>query len=460
MRVLHISPTDTDGGAAKGAYKLHRALLAAGADSLMLVQRKYSDDPSVLTHRSVEGGIVNGVIYEGVRDRLDRLPLRFYDWRRQNWWTVGWLPLDIRSTIDRLKPDVVQLHWAGRGSAPIKLLSRLRAYPIIWTLRDMWPLTGGCHYSGGCEKFLTGCGACPQLGSKAGFDISRWQWRRKYRAWKGVPITYVALSNWMAEYARRSPLTLDNEITVIPNGVEIERYAPIDKSFARSVWHLPTDKRIVMFGALNSTTDPRKGFAYLRKALRILARKGWADHALAVVFGANAGDPKIGMEVRYVGHLHDDISLALLYACADVMVVPSEEENFGKIAVEAMACGVPVTAFANTGQFDIVDHRINGYLAKNLSVTDLARGIAWCLEEGAKDQGLMHRARDKVARCFDIRDIADRYLTLYGQLIKQREQTKDAVFGDERMESPPCANAALPLTMEKAPANSRQKIAL
>lgn len=450
MRIVHVSPTDIEGGAAKGAYKLHRALLAAGADSLMLVQRKYSDDPSVLTH-----GRVHGVIYEGLRDRLDRLPLRLYDWRWQSWWTVGWLPFDVSRAIDRLKPDIVQFHWAGRGAAPIKTLARLHDYPIIWTLRDMWPLTGGCHYSAGCEKYLTGCGACPQLGSNRSSDISRWQWRRKHRAWSGVNVVYVALSNWMAECARRSPLTFGNEISVIPNGVDIERYAPVDKAFARTVWHLPINQRVILFGALNSTTDPRKGFAYLREALRVLAARGWADRAVVVVFGANSGNQQLGLSVRYIGHLHDDVSLALLYASADVMVVPSVEENFGKTAVEAMACGVPITAFANTGQLDIVDHKINGYLAENLSVADLAQGIAWCLEEVEKDEGLARRAREKVERCFDIRDIADRHLSLYHRLLGLRRKVENAAPMEKGAGVLPSAIEALPLGMKKAIAPSQ-----
>jgi len=173
MRILHLSPTDTEGGAAKGAYNLHMALRDAGIDSLMLVQRKYGDDASVFTATNSDG-----VMYEGLRDRLDRLPLRLYDWTRQSWWTVGWLPFDLSGAISRLKPDVVHFHWSGRGAAPIGMMRRLNDYAIVWTLRDIWPLTGGCHYTHGCAKLYTGCGACPQLGSNTAFDISRWQWRR------------------------------------------------------------------------------------------------------------------------------------------------------------------------------------------------------------------------------------------------------------------------------------------
>jgi glycosyltransferase involved in cell wall biosynthesis len=417
MRVLHVSPTDIEGGAAKGAYNLHTALRAADIDSLMLVNRKYGDDPSVLT-----SGKTDGVMYEGLRDRLDRLPLRFYSWNRQSWWTVGWLPFDLTETIDGIKPDVVHFHWSGRGAAPIKMMERLKHYPIVWTLRDIWPLTGGCHYTVGCEKLYTGCGACPQIGSHLAHDISSWTWRRKHRAWRNADISFVAMSKWMAECARKSPLTFDNEITVIPNGIDTQRFAPLDKVLARKLWGLSDDRKIIMFGAINSTKDPRKGYSYLCEALRILGDQGWRERAEVVVFGAATGATDLGLDVRYVGKLNDTVSLSTLYSCADVMVVPSTEENFAKTPIEAMACGVPVAAFANTGQLDIIDHKVNGYLAENLSSEDLARGIAWCLEAGAETPALSRRARAKAVDCFDIHTVAQRYADHYELLLQRRQQ--------------------------------------
>ncbi|WP_298723310.1 glycosyltransferase family 4 protein [uncultured Ferrovibrio sp.] len=413
IRVLHISPADGDGGAMVGAYKLHKAVQAAGVDSQMLVLRKYTDDPTVIPRSGSPRSIL-----EIMRDPLDRIPLKIYDWSPHNWWSVGWLPFNIREAVDRLKPDIVQFHWAGRGAVPIKTISQLRDYPIVWTLRDMWPLTGGCHYAGDCNKYMRSCGACPQLGSKSNFDISRWQWKRKYRAWHGTPITYIALSNWIAECARQSPLTFDNEITVIPNGVDVDRFRPVDKITARRIWGLPLDKKIILFGAVN-VHDPRKGFSYLSKAIHLLNEQGWGDKVQLVAFGNPLGSTQFDFPVRYVGRLHDDLSLALLYACADVMAAPSVYENAAKTVLEAMACGVPVAAFANTGQVDLIDHKLNGYLAQNLSAEDLALGIAWCLAEENRDS-LAQEARAKVLRCFDISKIAQHHVALYERLIAAR----------------------------------------
>lgn len=417
LRVVHVSPSDTGGGAEKGSYAVHKALRQAGVDSVMLVQRKYSADASVMAS-STTGNIISVAL----RDRLDRLPLRFYPRRPDNWWTVGWLYLDIVNAIERLNPDVIHFHWTGRGLAPIRILRRLRKHPIVWTLRDMWPLTGGCHYSNGCERFLTGCGTCPQLNSQSAHDLSSWQWRRKYAAWRNTPISFIALSNWMADYARRSPLVFDSDVSVIPTGIDLEMFRPMDRSTVRQIWRLPADRQVVLFGALRSTHDPRKGFTYLRDALRRLGAQQSSNPPIAVVFGAEEGPTDFGIDVRYVGVLQDRISLATLYACADVMVTPSTEENLGKTALESMACGTPVVAFANTGQFDIVSHKVDGYLATDLSTEDLAEGISWCLAEARNGDTLRRNARTKAERRFDIRDAARKHVVLYEQLIAKQQK--------------------------------------
>lgn len=416
-RILHISPTDIEGGACLGAYNLHKALQRAGADSRMLVLRKFSDDPSVTTRGR---GMLAKL--DALRDPLDRLPLRAYDWDRLHWWTVGWLPFDLRQAVDRLKPDIVHLHWAGRGMVPIRALARLRRYPLMWSLRDMWPLTGGCHYANDCTKFVTGCGACPQLRSKSEADISRWQWRAKQRRWRNVPITYVALSNWMAEQARRSPLVGDNEIVRLANGIDVERFQPTDKAAARAAWHLPADRQIVLFGANFAVGDPRKGFAYLAEALRRLSAAGWNRRVLAVVFGAEQGRENLGIPVRYVGHIRNNAELAGLYSAADVMVAPSLYENAAKTVMESLACGTPVAAFANTGQVDLIDHKRSGYLALDRSAEDLAAGIAWCLDRQREGDALSRGARLKATTEFDIDVIAHDHLFLYERVVAARRE--------------------------------------
>ena len=147
MRILHLSTSDIRGGAARGTYWLHQALRDRGVDSLMLVGRKFSQDGSVST---VGGPLAR--VSERVRDAMDLLPLRRYDKTDESFWTVGWVPRRIRRVVESLRPDIIHLHWTGGGFLPISALRSL-GRPLVWTLRDMWAFTGGCHYSAGCDRY-------------------------------------------------------------------------------------------------------------------------------------------------------------------------------------------------------------------------------------------------------------------------------------------------------------------
>ena len=152
MRVLHLSTFDIRGGAARGAYWLHRALCDAGLDSQMLVGRKYGSDPTVSELREPLHRLASAV-----RGRLDGLPLRGYRKTRDSFWTIGWLPDRINSIVAAHGPDIVHLHWTGAGFLSVDTVRNLPC-PVVWTLRDMWAFTGGCHYTAGCERFTRACG--------------------------------------------------------------------------------------------------------------------------------------------------------------------------------------------------------------------------------------------------------------------------------------------------------------
>jgi glycosyltransferase involved in cell wall biosynthesis len=140
-----------------------------------------------------------------------------------------------------------------------------------------------------------------------------------------------------------------------------------------------------------------------------------------VIFGASEppDPPNFGMPTHYMGYFRDDISLALLYSAADVMIVPSVQEAFGLTALEAMACGTPVVAFNATGLRDIVMHQQTGYLAQPYEPEDLARGIVWVLEDEARLKQLSVQARERVEREFDVRLQAQRYADLYAELLSR-----------------------------------------
>ena len=196
------------------------------------------------------------------------------------------------------------------------------------------------------------------------------------------------------------------------NCLDTDLYSPIDKALARAQLNLPQDlsQKIILFGAINATLDPRKGFSLLLDALKYLAQKNLLENIHLVVFGGslNVSDLGIGIKLFNLGPIHDHSTLRTIYSAADVMVVPSTEEAFGQTASEAMACGTNVVGFLNTGLTDIIDHKLNGHLAKPKDATDLANGIVWVLENANSSA-----AREKAIKTFSLTVIGQELINYY-----------------------------------------------
>jgi glycosyltransferase involved in cell wall biosynthesis len=409
INVLHLSTSDIDNGGARAAYRLHQGLCSLGCKSQMLVRAKFSSDASVLAEKSA---------LTKLGPLLSELPLRFYSERSSAMFSPQWSPDVFSQRIQQYAPDIINIHWVCNGYLQIETLAKFRQ-PLVWTLHDMWPFTGGCHYNDSCENYKVSCGSCPQLHSDLSWDLSRWIWQRKLRAWQNIDLTIVATSSWMAECARSSSLFKKLRIEVIPLGLDTEKYKPVDKYFARDILNLPQTKKLILFGALDATTDPRKGSSLLFDALRKLRGTNWESQMELCVFGSSKPDKPNDLEfkVHYLGYLKDDIALALVYSAADVMIVPSLQEAFGQTASESLSCGTPVVAFNTTGLKDIIDHQKNGYLANPFEVDDLANGIVWILENETRCQELQENARQKSLKKFKSETQAQHYLSLYRDLL-------------------------------------------
>ncbi|MBD0379780.1 glycosyltransferase family 4 protein [Paenibacillus sedimenti] len=414
MNALLVNTSDIEGGAARAAYRLHKGLQKIGLTSKMLVQSKSSSDHSVYGPLSKADKIRSNL-----QPSIDNLPVHLYRNRVKSPWSISWLPSKIVRSIQTLNPDIIHLHWINHGFVPIHALGKFKK-PIIWTLHDMWAFTGGCHYSGSCTGYLLGCGSCEQLKSTSAKDLSSQVLKWKRNAWEDINLTVVTPSTWMAECARTSSVFKDVRVEVIPNGIDLERFKPLDKTFARQMLNLPQDKRLILFGAMSATSDPRKGFQYLQQALLDLAEKQLLPDTELIVFGSDppANPVPLGMPVHYTGRLNDDISLTLLYSAADVFLSPSLEDNLPNTVMEAMACGVPCVAFEIGGIPDLITHLQNGYLAKAFEVNDLAYGIKWVIEHEDRRTRLSHDARAKVESSFELSHIASCYSQLYEEVLQ------------------------------------------
>lgn len=420
MKVVIVNKSDIQGGAARAAYRLHTGLREIGVDSKMLVDNKISDDPNVY---GPEGKINKS--WSKVRPFIDRIPLKLYDWQKTPF-HPAWIGRNIIGHELVKKTDITNLHWIAGGFLSIRGISSLvkLGKPIVWTLHDMWALTGGCHYSGDCEKYIDSCGACPQLNCDKHNDITRKIWRRKKRAYKDLDLTIVTPSRWLAECAKRSSLLSDLKVEVIPNGLNTNIFKPIEKLAARNILNLSKNKKIILIGAMSPTTDRRKGFKYLKEAINKLENMNVfnKDELCLVIFGASHSKSveKFPFEVKFLGRLHDDFSLALSYSAADVFIIPSLQDNLPNTVMESLSCGTPVVAFNIGGMPDLIEHKKNGYLAKEKDPKDLAIGIKWIIVDDERRKKISVNAREKALREYTLKMQTERYVDLYKALLQNR----------------------------------------
>lgn len=409
MRVVHVSYS-VGGGAGRAALRLHQNLRDLGTDSLI-----FAFDEGTTLPPSFHSGPLDKFLARYMRN-IDKLPNKWQRRRATTNWSNNWAPNPTLRRITELKPDIVHLHFIGAGTFPIHDFKLVQC-PIVWTLHDMLAFTGGCHYTGGCERFLEKCGCCPALSSSSEEDLSRTNWMRKRESWVNVQLTLVSPSRWLADEARRSSLMTDQKVMVIPYGIDLKCFSSMDKLKARKMLGLPSDKFVVAFGAA-SLTDSRKGLDLLWEALQDFNERVGQGNCELLVFGARGWNP-LGSSIPIcnVGMIRDDRKLALLYSAADVFCAPSREENLANTALESLACGTPVLAFRIGGFPDIIDHRHTGYLAAPFDVKSLADGLEFLYSSHVVGEDFRTACRDRAERLYDGRINANHYIELYDTLI-------------------------------------------
>lgn len=420
MKILTLSESDKSGGAAIAAYRLHLGLAASNKGGVMLTQTKIGVDNSVV---GPSGNMERSIIK--ARMALNHLPKALYPLGAKSQFHLQWLPGCSANAINRYAPDLLHLHWICRGFVDLRLLSKI-TIPVVWTLHDCWPFTGGCHYPDRCMEYARLCGRCPQLGSPYKKDISRWTLRRKTKLWANTNLTVVAPSFWIKSRAKESTLFRERKVEVIPYGIDLRQFSPRDAKFARAHLNLPPKKKLVLFGAVDATSDERKGFKFLFSALSNFISTAAGKNTELVVFGSSGDDSvdELGIKTTFMGKLFDEVSISLVMSACDIFVLPSLQDNLPNTIIEAMACGLPCAVFKVGGVPEMVDHKKNGYIAKPRNSESLACGIQWILEDENRWQRLSIAARAKAEAEYDINKIIQIHKDLYSGLIDQAPSRK------------------------------------
>ena len=420
LRVLTVNVSDSSGGAARAAYRIHKATIEAGIDGRFLVKNKSLNDPNVLSVQSFDSFSSFKAPFRWLQHKINN-KLQQARWRpypnRQNVFMSDLRGSSLHGALQKIEYDILHLHWINLRFVDIEDLAKVTK-PIVWTLHDCWPFTGVCHYFYDCTHYKQSCGCCPHLASNNEKDLSHKVWQKKMEVFSKLNIHVVCPSNWLAQAARESTIFKQFPVSVIPNPLDTDFFVPGSKIDACKVLSISPEKRYILYGAMNAIKDRNKGFAELKSCLQYYEKQFDAKDIEVLTFGSNE---KAQFELNHIrttdlGLLNDQ-QLRAAYRASDVMVTPSLSENLSNIIMESLSCGTPVVAFNIGGNSDMIDHKLNGYLAEPYNPQDLAAGIAWCLENNTSGE-LSRRAQNNVEENYSMERVGEMYVELYKELIK------------------------------------------
>jgi glycosyltransferase involved in cell wall biosynthesis len=409
MKILHIASGDLDSGAGKGTYWLHKGLIKNGIQSSVLVQKgEYEEKEILVSRKSKIDKVKHRLRYE-----IDKLPTKFYRNRDKYIFSTGVIGEDITKYKEYKEADIVHFHWINSGFIDMKTFSKIKK-PIVWTLRDMWPFTGGCHYSNNCMGYTTGCGNCTHLSSGNENDLSRYILNRKEKFFQ-QNLYLVGISKWISDCAQESKLFSNHSVQFIPNCIDEDMFFPEDKVSARKELGFSENKNLILFGAI-SAGDVRKGGHLLKKALEKLPNKKECE---LIIFGNRSEEyNNLGIVTKQIGFVKDANTLRKLYSAADVFVAPSLQEAFGKTIAESIACGTPAISIIGSGPDDIIINGQNGYLIKPESAE-----ILLALERLLKNKGIFNGKQmylDMKNR-FGKKNVSNQYANLYSEILRDKK---------------------------------------
>ena len=385
MKVAFINIDDTLGGASIACIRLAEALKKRGIDVSLLTQSKNSNKSTVIPVSS-KPWFKYLVKFNFLVERLF-----FFFFEKNKSVRFAFSPnlfgIDITHYFDFSKIDIIHLHWTNFGFLSNHSLKRIFELdkPIVWTMHDMWVMTGGCHHSGDCTNFKTNCGECNQyLKRPSKTDLSHKLNKSKYELFRSLKdIHFVGCSEWISNRARQSSILRNHPISAIPNPINQNEFFPLDKVEARISLNLASDKSYILFSAIKVTVI-WKGYTYLKKSLEILINNLTESEVknielLIVGESGSSVESDFPFKTHFLGRINDSEKMNAIYNSADVFVSSSIQENLPNTIMEALATATPCVGFDIGGIPEMIDHQRNGYVSSYKSSSSLAEGLLWVL---------------------------------------------------------------------------------
>lgn len=406
MKVLHVVGGNPAGGAALGVQNLHRGLVALGVDSYVL------DSTGVRSGPEPPGCAVR-TKHRDYSLTLDRLLVRLRTGKVSGEFSYGLIGTALHRRVDLGHFDVVNLHWLS-GFVPLASLAEIEI-PTIWSLRDMWSFTGGCHMSLDCRRYEKGCGGCPQILGPGRENFTAKEIERKANSLPRGFFAAIGISRWVTEAARTSPVFRNHRVETIYNSIDTHFFSPLDRRKERQRLGIEQDDKVVLVGSQN-LANPYKGIEVTLETAWALDSKG----CRVVAFGRV--DPhwrqRFPASTVFLGRVNYQV-LRSAYTAADVFLTTSNQETFGKTVAEAMACSTPVVGSRFVGAMEPLQLAAEDLLLDSLRPSEIVDRLLNVLSLPEKRYKLLCELMRTIA-CdfFSLQTAASHHLSLYQEASK------------------------------------------
>ncbi len=421
MKVLLVNTYDI-GGAANACLRLHEGLLNSSIDSSVLLKQSQRKIPFSYEARPLEQTSKKEKFKSIIKKALKKLKILNDKNSKQNQFIRGrsanlemfsfpYSNYDITQSSVYKEADIINLHWVANFLDYTSFFKKNNK-PVVWTLHDMNPFTGGEHYE---EKYLgmdeTGRPK-ERIYNEVEKKIIQQNLEIKREIINSVDnLLIVAPSKWLVNEAKKSEIFKKKNVIHIPYGLNKEVYSMRNKEYSKGLFGIPRDKKIILFVA-ESVSNSRKGFNFLIKAFKQLPK----DNIMLCAIGRK--NPKLESieNLMQLGTINDERLMSIAYSAADVFVIPSLMDNLPNTVLESLMCGTPVIGFPVGGIVDMIQNGVNGYVTEEVSSDALQQTILFFLN---KDDSFDRRKiRDNASKEYDLKIQAERYSKLYKQLIK------------------------------------------
>lgn len=316
--------------------------------------------------------------------------------------------------------EVFSLQWTARMLS-VRDIGRIvdSGKPVFITVRDMEPITGGCHYFHGCNHWrYRQCQDCPQIvvGDKR---LASEAFAEKLKVLTRPNVTFVVLSDLTESVLRQSPIAYANPIVKIGNGFDPDTLRILDRQQARRA--LGLDEAFAeryLIGMMPSFNSTVKGFDVALSALREAEQQsvGFQDRCGLLVAGypANSEDLGISLPMEAIGVLGDAGALNLFYSACDLVIVPSREETFSNTVAEALLCGTPVLGAMAGAIPEMITDDVNGRLfSHDWDSARIAEALIACCENDFSRE----TCRAAITEGFSQHQQVARYVALFSQAL-------------------------------------------